>query len=263
MILVSSCLFCCNYYVIAFNISNSGHHIVPSMRNSSVEVHALAIFEIDLPSSRIRKIEGMQRRISSLWATGTAEFQVAWLYISTSYCNRRNFHTRFDFAYFVLLAESTKVRNFSRIRKPCIYNYTSECDTVLTERKFIAYKSSRTLEYEIFTGTKSFCDYSSGLQAVQRRRQLTHDRSWTCQTWIHINIARSFFYCSLKKIEQSVRVQGKLTYSNQLAPVEIIRSNQTHSFFFSPTKIRTNQTHTKKNSAILHRGPYHELNISQ
>ena len=55
--------------------------------------------------------------------------------------------------------------------------YTSECDTALTERKFIAYKSSRTLEYEIFTGTKIFCDYSSGLQAVQRRRLLTHDRS--------------------------------------------------------------------------------------
>ena len=30
-----------------------------------------------------------------------------------------------------------------------------------------------------------------------------------------------------------MRVQGKLTYSNQLAPVEIIPSNQTHSFFFS------------------------------
>ena len=142
MILVFSCLFCCNYYVIAFNISNSGHHFVPSMRNSPVEVHALAIFEIDLPSSRVRKIKGMQRRISSLWATGTAKFQVAWLYISTRYCNRRNFHTRFDFAYFVLLAESTKVRNFSRIWKPCMY--TSECDTALTERKFIAYKSSRT-----------------------------------------------------------------------------------------------------------------------
>ena len=197
MILVFSCLFCCNYYVIAFNISNSGHHIVPSMRNSPVEVHALAIFEIDLPSSRVRKIKGMQRRISSLWATGTAKFQVAWLYISTRYCNRRNFHTRFDFAYFVLLAESTKVRNFSRIRKPCMY--TSECDTALTERKFIAYKSSRTLEYEIFTGTKSFCDYSSGLQAVQRRRLLTHDRSWTCQTWIHFNIARSFFLLFFKK----------------------------------------------------------------
>ena len=96
-------------------------------------------------------------------------------YFSTRYCNRRNFHTRFDFAYFVLLAESTKVRNFSRIRKPCMYR--SECDTALTERKFIAYKSSRTLEYEIFTGTKLFCDYSSGLQAVQRCRLLTHDRS--------------------------------------------------------------------------------------
>ena len=42
------------------------------------------------------------------------------------YCNRTNFHTRFNFVYFVLLAESTK---FSSIRKP--YTYTSVSDTFL------------------------------------------------------------------------------------------------------------------------------------
>ena len=173
-----SCHFCCNYYVIAFNISNSGHHIVPSMRNSPVEVHALAIFEIDLPSSRVRKIKGMQCRISSLWVTGTATFQVARLYFLQDTVITETFIRDLisHISYFWL-----KVRNFSRIRKPCMY--TSECDTALTVRKFIAYKSSRMLEYEIFTGTKFFWDYSSGLQAVQRRRLLTHDRSWTCQTY--------------------------------------------------------------------------------
>ena len=47
------------------------------------------------------------------------------------------------------LAESTK---FSSIRKPCTYN--SVCDTVLAVQKFIAYESSRTLEYEIFIRTE-------------------------------------------------------------------------------------------------------------
>ena len=32
--------------------------------------------------------------------------------------------------------------------------YNSVCDTVLAVRKFIAYESSRMLEYEIFTHTK-------------------------------------------------------------------------------------------------------------
>ena len=50
---------------------------------------------------------------------------------------------------FVLSVESTK---FGSIRKPCTYN--SVCDTVLAVRKFIAYESSRALEYEIFTRTK-------------------------------------------------------------------------------------------------------------
>ena len=66
-----------------------------------------------------------------------------------NYCNRRNFSTRFNFVYFVLLAESTKI---SSIRKPC--TYTSVCDTGFKVRKFIAYENSRTLEYEIFTRTK-------------------------------------------------------------------------------------------------------------
>ena len=65
------------------------------------------------------------------------------------YCNRRNFCTRFNFVYFVLLAESTKI---SSIRKPC--TYTSVCDTAFKVRKFIAYENSPTLEYEIFTRTK-------------------------------------------------------------------------------------------------------------
>ena len=64
-----------------------------------------------------------------------------------TYCNRRNFRTRFNF---VLSAESTKFS--SSIRKPCTYN--SVCNTVLAVRKFIAYKSSKTLEYEIFTHMK-------------------------------------------------------------------------------------------------------------
>ena len=66
-----------------------------------------------------------------------------------NYCNRRNFRMRFNFVYFVLLAESTK---FSSIRKPC--PYTNVCDTAVAVRKLIAYESSRTLEYEIFTRTK-------------------------------------------------------------------------------------------------------------
>ena len=70
-------------------------------------------------------------------------------YPLSGYCNRRNFSTRFNFVYFVLLAESTKI---SSIRKPC--TYTSVCDTAFKVRKFIAYENSRTLEYEIFTRTK-------------------------------------------------------------------------------------------------------------
>ena len=65
------------------------------------------------------------------------------------YCNRTNFRTRFNFVYFVLLAESTK---FSSIRKP--YTYTSVSDTALAVRKFLAYENQQTLEYEIFTSTK-------------------------------------------------------------------------------------------------------------
>ena len=65
------------------------------------------------------------------------------------YCNRRNFRTRFNFVYFVLLAESTK---FSSIWKPC--TYTSAWDTTVAVRKFVAYESWGTLEYEIFTPTK-------------------------------------------------------------------------------------------------------------
>ena len=62
------------------------------------------------------------------------------------YCNRRNFRTPFNFVLFLLSAESTK---FCNVRKPCTQNSVS--DTALAARKFIAYESSRTLEYEIFT----------------------------------------------------------------------------------------------------------------
>ena len=69
----------------------------------------------------------------------------AWL----GYCNRTKFRTRFNFVYFILLAGSTK---FSSIRKP--YTYTSVSDTTVAVRKFLAYESWQTLEYEIFTRTK-------------------------------------------------------------------------------------------------------------
>ena len=67
----------------------------------------------------------------------------------TVYCNRTNFRTRFNFVYFVLFAESTK---FSSIRKP--YTYACVSDTTVAVRKFLAYESWQTLEYEIFTRTK-------------------------------------------------------------------------------------------------------------
>ena len=65
------------------------------------------------------------------------------------YCNRTKFRTRFNFVYFVLLAGSAK---FSSLRKP--YTYTSVSDTTVAVRKFLAYESWQTLEYEIFTRTK-------------------------------------------------------------------------------------------------------------
>ena len=74
------------------------------------------------------------------------------LYVEMSwsaYCNRTNFSTRFNFVYFVLLAESTK---FSSVRKP--YTNTSVSDTTVAVRKFLAYGSRQTLEYEFFLRTK-------------------------------------------------------------------------------------------------------------
>ena len=65
------------------------------------------------------------------------------------YCNRTNFRTRFNFVYFILLAESTK---FSSVRKP--YTYTSVSDTTVAVRKFLGYESRQTLEYEIISRTK-------------------------------------------------------------------------------------------------------------
>ena len=66
-----------------------------------------------------------------------------------AYCNRTNFRTQFNFVYFVLWAESTK---FNSIRKP--YTYACVSDTTVAVRKFLAYESWQTLEYEIFTRTK-------------------------------------------------------------------------------------------------------------
>ena len=83
---------------------------------------------------------------------GTKVFVHIWMHSFHSqrvYCNRTKFRTRFNFVYFVLLAGSTK---FSSIRKPC--TYTSVSDTTVAVRKFLAYESWQTLEYEIFTRTK-------------------------------------------------------------------------------------------------------------
>ena len=38
--------------------------------------------------------------------------------------------------------------------------YTSDCNTVLVVRKFIAYESSRTLERKLYA-YKHFCEYSN------------------------------------------------------------------------------------------------------
>ena len=75
--------------------------------------------------------------------------KLKWFPLNFGYCNRTNFRTQFNFVYFVLLAQSTK---FSSIRKP--YTYTSVSDTSVAVRKFLAYESRQTLEYEIFTCTK-------------------------------------------------------------------------------------------------------------
>ena len=64
---------------------------------------------------------------------------------SLCYCNRTNFHTRFNFVYFVLLAGSMKFRS---IRK--LYMYTSVSDTTVAVRKFLAYKSRQIPEYGFF-----------------------------------------------------------------------------------------------------------------
>ena len=67
--------------------------------------------------------------------------------LPTRNCDHRDFHTRFNFVFFVLLAESMK---FCGIRKPC--TYTRVCDNGFVVQNFIAYESP--LEYEIFTRTK-------------------------------------------------------------------------------------------------------------
>ena len=92
------------------------------------------------------------------------------------YSNRTNFRTRFNFVYFVLLAESTK---FSSIRKP--YTYACVSDTKVAVWKFLAYESWQTLEYEIFTRTK--------ISAITVYMYITLIlKIWSCETqkWIEI-----------------------------------------------------------------------------
>ena len=94
--------------------------------------------------------------------------------------NRRNFRTRFNF---VLSAESTK---FNSIWKPCTYN--SLCATFLAVQKFIAYDSSQTLEYEIFTRTKiSAITVDNKLWAEWKSR--VHATSW-----YHSTVSSTYFY---------------------------------------------------------------------
>ena len=78
-----------------------------------------------------------------------------------SYCKRRNFRTQFSFVYFVLRAESMKI---SSIRKPC--TYTNVCDTALTVRKFIAYESSQSLKYDVFTRTEISTNLAATPQTI-------------------------------------------------------------------------------------------------
>ena len=97
-----------------------------------------------------------------------------------AYCNRRNFRTRFNF---VLSAESTK---FNSMWKPCTYN--SVCATFLAVQKFIAYDSSQTLEYEIFTRTKiSAITVDNKLWAEWKSR--VHVTSW-----YHSTVSSTYFY---------------------------------------------------------------------
>ena len=73
------------------------------------------------------------------------------------YCNRRNFRMQFNFvfSYFwpkVQILQHTTIH----IR---VYTY-SECDTALAVRKFIAYESPLTLDYDTkLVPYKNFCDY--------------------------------------------------------------------------------------------------------
>ena len=71
------------------------------------------------------------------------------------YCNRTNFRTRFNFVYFVLLAESTK---FSGIRKP--YTYACVSDTTFAVRKLTNARVRNFYAYE------NFCDYSARKNGV-------------------------------------------------------------------------------------------------
>ena len=62
----------------------------------------------------------------------------------------------FNFVYFILLAESTKISSIQKL-----YTHTNVCDTALEVWKFMAYKSSQTLEYEMFYAYENFCDLHS------------------------------------------------------------------------------------------------------
>ena len=111
------------------------------------------------------------------------------------YFIRRNCRTRFNFVYFVLLAESTK---FSSIWKLC--THTSVCDIAVAVRKFIAYESSGALEYEIFTRTKISAitivtsPSSNNMSTVYTQTRILNH---ALPVFLHCSIITSFFFASL------------------------------------------------------------------
>ena len=84
------------------------------------------------------------------------------------YCNRRKFRTRFNFIYFVLLADSTK---FSSIQKLCTYQcmwHHPRCTKIYSVRKFASARVRNFYAYE------NFCDYSIKLLGLKRIQILSN-----------------------------------------------------------------------------------------
>ena len=92
------------------------------------------------------------------------------------YCNRRNFRARFNFIYFVLLAESTKI---SSIQKP--WTYLSVSDNAFAERKIVVYENSPTPEYEMFMHAK--------ISAIAVPYALINHSHGNFQLWLHDRIS--------------------------------------------------------------------------